>query len=320
MRVRSGVTLLEVLIAIFIMGIGLLALLTLFPVGATTMTQAMRDARCAEAGYNARSVCFAQTIMNDANVVPLYRTAGGAAGDPTILGGDWNGPSYPVFVDAIGLNYITLVGPTLAPHFPRRSSSLAPNGPAALRWYSLHDDYTFDNNGSARNATTGVERESKYTWAYVVKQPNVLSPSVVDIYAVVYQGRNLQVAGGETQYAVASVPGPKTIIVRYNGADKPNVKRGGWVLDTTFYDPSNPALRPLAQKYGPVPANFYRVVDVTDVTVNVGATVVPAVEIELQTNLVSPQGSIPPVQTIMVLDNVAEVFSIGTGWNAGQAQ
>jgi prepilin-type N-terminal cleavage/methylation domain-containing protein len=309
---RPGVTLLEVLIAIFIMGIGLLALLTLFPVGATTMTQAMRDARCAEAGYNARSVCFAQSIMHEPAINQFFMNGTGGA---TALTADWNGPSYPVFVDAIGVRYVGLTNTPLTANIPRTSSALAPDSASALRWYSLHDDYTFDNNGSARNAATGVERESKYTWAYVMKLPNIQTPSVVDIYAVVYQGRNLQVPGGETQYMVIPTAQPKTLVVAYNGTNKPNVKRGGWILDTTFYDPSKPATRPLAQKYGPVPANFYRVVDVTDINV---AGVGPAVEVELQTNLVSPQGSIPQVQTIMVLDNVAEVFSIGTGWNAGQ--
>lgn len=42
---RRGITLLEVLIAIFTMGIGLLALLTLFPLGAIQMAQAIKDDR-----------------------------------------------------------------------------------------------------------------------------------------------------------------------------------------------------------------------------------------------------------------------------------
>ena len=41
----SGVTLVEVLTAIFVMGIGLLALLTLFPLGALSMAQAIKDSR-----------------------------------------------------------------------------------------------------------------------------------------------------------------------------------------------------------------------------------------------------------------------------------
>ena len=44
---RAGVTLIEVLVAIFIMGIGLLALLTLFPLGALRMAKAIQDDRAA---------------------------------------------------------------------------------------------------------------------------------------------------------------------------------------------------------------------------------------------------------------------------------
>jgi hypothetical protein len=41
----SGISLAEVLVAIFVMGIGLLALLALFPLGALTMAEAIKDDR-----------------------------------------------------------------------------------------------------------------------------------------------------------------------------------------------------------------------------------------------------------------------------------
>ena len=44
---QAGVTLLEVLVAIFVMGIGLMSLLALFPVGALEMAQAIQDDRTA---------------------------------------------------------------------------------------------------------------------------------------------------------------------------------------------------------------------------------------------------------------------------------
>lgn len=52
---RSAVTLTEVLVAIFIMSIGLMALLTLFPLGAIQMGQAIKDDRCGNAAYNAHA-------------------------------------------------------------------------------------------------------------------------------------------------------------------------------------------------------------------------------------------------------------------------
>ena len=50
---QAGVTLLEVLVAIFVMGIGLLALLTLFPLGALEMAEAIKDDRTGSAASNA---------------------------------------------------------------------------------------------------------------------------------------------------------------------------------------------------------------------------------------------------------------------------
>lgn len=50
---RPGITLLEVLAAIFIVGIGLLALLTLFPLGALQMAQAIKDDRAGQAAASA---------------------------------------------------------------------------------------------------------------------------------------------------------------------------------------------------------------------------------------------------------------------------
>ncbi len=303
MKSRPGVTLIEVLMAIFIMGIGLLALLTLFPVGAVTMTAAMSDARCAEAGYNAKSVCFTQGLMFDPiNVTPLYRN--GIPGVSTPLPPEWNGPSYPVFSDPVGINYIVLSAPyntQLSANFPRANTLY---GGAALSWYSLQDDYQYDANGST-SLPTGVERESRYTYAYVFRLPNVREPAVVDVSVIVYQGRNLQVPNiGENAYSVVTVTGTRSFVIQYAGT-KPNIKKGGWVLDTTSFNLNDPNQLPLAQKYGPVPGTFYRVTDATDLVIN-GT---PCIEIETQMPLVNLN-----IGTIMVLDNVAEVFPVGTGW------
>ena len=55
---RTGLTLIEVLVSIFIMAIGLLALLTLFPLGALTMAQAIKDDRCAQSAYIAQALAI----------------------------------------------------------------------------------------------------------------------------------------------------------------------------------------------------------------------------------------------------------------------
>ena len=46
---RAGLSLVEVLVALFIMALGMIALLTLFPLGALQMGQALKDDRCSQA-------------------------------------------------------------------------------------------------------------------------------------------------------------------------------------------------------------------------------------------------------------------------------
>jgi prepilin-type N-terminal cleavage/methylation domain-containing protein len=72
-RSRSrGITLTEVLVAIFIMGIGLLALLSLFPLGALTMAQAIKDDRESQLQDVAVSLEFESGRIQ--NSVDLVRT------------------------------------------------------------------------------------------------------------------------------------------------------------------------------------------------------------------------------------------------------
>jgi prepilin-type N-terminal cleavage/methylation domain-containing protein len=66
MRHRTGVTLIEVLVSIFIMGVGLLAILTLFPLGAYSMAQAVKDQRCAEAAANADAIAVLRDLRTKA--------------------------------------------------------------------------------------------------------------------------------------------------------------------------------------------------------------------------------------------------------------
>src|SRR5262245_7442791 len=53
---EAGITLIEVLVGILITGVGLLALLTLFPLGAQEMAQAIKDDRTAAIAAHAQAV------------------------------------------------------------------------------------------------------------------------------------------------------------------------------------------------------------------------------------------------------------------------
>lgn len=65
---QAGTVLLEVLVAIFIMGIGLLSLLTLFPLGALELAQAINDDRAAAVAADA-------TVLSQAGEELFSRTA-----------------------------------------------------------------------------------------------------------------------------------------------------------------------------------------------------------------------------------------------------
>lgn len=116
---RTGTTLVEVLVAIFVMGIGLIALLTLFPIGMLRMARAIHDERCAQCALNAEAISIAQAIATDVDVVsdanfPPINTSASAdifknpakaslfTNQPLLLDADPYGASYPVLVDPIG--------------------------------------------------------------------------------------------------------------------------------------------------------------------------------------------------------------------------
>src|ERR1700694_424035 len=105
---RPGATLIEVLVAIFVMGIGLIALLTLFPLGALRMAQAIQDDRCATAVKNAIAVATIKNVRNDLLVrsppwFPKFDVFKDAIpGENRTLPADPHGPSYPVLVDPWG--------------------------------------------------------------------------------------------------------------------------------------------------------------------------------------------------------------------------
>ena len=82
---EAGVALLEVLAAIFVMGVGLLALLTLFPLGALEMAQAIKDDRTAAVADNAAALAVEgqDLIKRTASFV----TASLAAGSAVFAGG-----------------------------------------------------------------------------------------------------------------------------------------------------------------------------------------------------------------------------------------
>jgi prepilin-type N-terminal cleavage/methylation domain-containing protein len=329
---RPGVTLIEVLVAIFVMALGLMALLTLFPLGALSMAQAIKDERTADEAYNVAAVTRAywkvalesnpadpdnpidQAMLNPEPGVMPDRTGN-------------TGPSYPVYVDVFGAPptgaYAGNWGSWLAQQLygvPRRSLSgpylnVQPpynNTNITLSLFSLLDDLAFQNG----TATNPPSREGRYSAALFLRRGNCTESRFVDVTAIVYSGRALEFSPdlsptGETQYTTAQNPndpnpnpphgfvaGNNTVQVVYNGT-RPTLRRGDWVMDAWMYDQSGNPQSPFVNE--PPHGYFYRVVSVNDVIVN-GS---PGLELELQN---PAKASTPAGSPVLVLDNVVEVF------------
>ena len=91
---RTGITLLEVLAAIFVVGIGLLALLTLFPLGALEMAQAIKDDRAGKAAADAVALSEAgKELLSRTRDFVLVSALSGSADPKTVavLRADYDG-------------------------------------------------------------------------------------------------------------------------------------------------------------------------------------------------------------------------------------
>lgn len=312
---RPAVTLMEVLIAMFIMAIGMLALLALFPVGAVSMAQALKDDRCAYASYVSENVAIAMNIRNqDVNVnaaflAPAALPTSGALQSGLVYVDPYGALAAPFGVPlGAGGPFASLGIPRVSPFF------ITAGGASAFqltdRWFSLQDDMTFNQSGAPDISTTGgiIDRGRSYSYAFLLrrmpplglsKNPFPTSGYAVHLDAVVYKGRPVNPPTVETTLPVvlpSGAMGTNMIVVNATASTFPplTVKRGGWILDTSF----TPGI-------GLINGYFYRV---TNLTENNPLFPLPNTTIEVQQNLLAP------VTQITVMDYVAEVFDKGFGW------
>jgi prepilin-type N-terminal cleavage/methylation domain-containing protein len=295
MKHRPGVTLLEVLTAIFIMGIGLLALLTLFPLGALSMAQALQNDRAQAAAVTISENAIAMNLRQDTNVTGSFTNP-----PPNRA----NGPSWGVLVDPIGLqfgNALVTLGKTglplpVTPGIQRVSPSYASTTGTAVRWFSMPDDVAFLKHGAPDMSTGFINRGGRYTAACLLVRPDNSRPSVVDLYTIVYAGRNTAVpSDDEIAYAAVGAQGSNNLSIYYTpGQTKPALRKGTWLLDSTF-DANN----------GVVTGAFYRVVNSTDASPT-------QVDVELESPLKTPLN--PNSGVVVVLGNVIEVFERRSAW------
>ena len=328
---RPGFSLMEVVVALFVMALGVICLFTLFPLGAVQMGRALRDDRAQTTVLQADGVVrllWENQIAEVLNPTDQFYTSLSNPGGTLTAIPATAVPSYPVLFDPIGHQarggslVVATPGNWLAntvSGFPRRTSNsgnynLANNYLASFRACTLMDDLEFARDPAFNTGTTppgsaagGPEtgagavdtvlvRGGRYNWAAVVQRPNNNNPKVVDLKVLVFDRRapGIAPATAELRYNVTFTVGSTQVVIP-DTLDNLGLRTGGWLMDGTITDGAvpNPGIRN---------ANFYRIQTLTEV----GATTV----VELQTPIRPTTGTSYAAYNghLYVLSNLIEVF------------
>lgn len=301
---RPAITLLEVLAAIFIMGVGMLAILVLFPLGALNMARALRDDRAGHIAHNAGSLAIAKDLHTDPAVVAAMTTA-----QAPYLPPDPSGPSYPAFVDPYfalgGLNLVCNY--TTAPQSPvrRLGAPYALTEQLRQRYFTLNDDLTFHPDGRPKDSGN-LERQGYYSWTYMFRRNVTSVARTTEMHVIVYSGRTNLVPQQEPYFDVDLTVPPQTgntsIILNRTNGGLPALRRGYWLFDISYNNV--PAIPPAVPQFGRVNGHFYRVIEATQINTD-------QVQVEIEPPLKSD--AVYQIRRVVSLENAIEVFDRGTG-------
>jgi hypothetical protein len=166
-------------------------------------------------------------------------------------------------------------------------------------WFTHLDDFEFQPNGLAVNSTFGgggsgvVNNAASYTWSYLIQRQVANDPSTAQLIVVVYKGRTIQVAAGETPYQVVRGGTYNSTTVAISNSPPPAIRVGSWILDST-----------INQMTGNPNGYFYRVVNIViDPQTN---QAILELQSPLKADCSANSGGI-----IVNMENVAEVFNRG---------
>jgi prepilin-type N-terminal cleavage/methylation domain-containing protein len=336
---RRGLSLTEVLVALFIMAIGLIAILTMFPLGALQMGQALKDDRTAQSAANADGYMrwyWKQYVLQNATDTDLVNALNNpdsqvTGGNPQVLPRNDiavpvtdSAPSYPVVVDPMGIyrpwgtagtnvQQRNWVGQGNLTRLARRNLAVVYAQPPALqasfalRTCSLLDGLGYDTNGAAVNSSNQVERDMRYNWLWVLQRPSNKDQRTVGMTVVLFEKRaHLYIPrtrNPETAY------NPLIATIGETHLQFPGTipaQKGGWIVDVTHTRVNNTGGAAAGTVPGVRNCNFYRVVS----AVQNGNVTDVELQVPLKSDSVSgtPPTLFPQQRTFLVMDGVVEVF------------
>lgn len=288
MRRRSGITLVEVLVAIFIMGVGLLAVLVLFPLGALNMARAIRADRAMHCGSQAEAIANLWDLRHDAAVTAALDASPLTRSDV---------PATAVFIDPFGAPTLQYIGQSVSAGFGspglRRISPSGLSAPVGERWFTLPDDLVFNPDGTpAGTPGVSVQRTGAYSWTYIARRPQYGNRSVVELSVVVYKGRQTLAPDPEPLFnGNLGAVGTNALDITVTAGAEPELRAQGYILDVS----------PVAVPGGTVPAaRTYRVTEIQKTGTRWNLRVEPPL--------------LNNVTSVVALENVIAVFDKGIGW------
>ena len=219
----------EVLVALFLMAIGVIGVLTMFPVGAVQMGLALKDQRCAEAATQADAYMrwyWKHEIVEKQGGGEALWTALGGALPPT------DQPSPPVFVDPMGMAARAWGPSTIAgTGIQRKNLNQITSDPQALRACTLLDGFTYDSTGMPSGST--LERENRYNWLWVIQRPVNKQKYNANMTIVVFDKRAHMYIPPNAEHAITgSIFSTGSTAVSLGSAYGP-IQKGQWLMDAS---------------------------------------------------------------------------------------
>lgn len=240
---RKGMTLMEVLVSMFIMAIGMLGVLAIFPAAADMMGRAIANAQIAEGLVNARAMHDGVDWMSDNYVGKL------TVPPTSPLPPGWTAPGNndsPIFLfldqaaGVAGLPSLANVANAKIPTIVGQATEADING----RFFTLNSDVVLNKQGLGNvdddGLTVAVDREGKFTLAHFFMKPLPMSaPGKIRRHILIFKGRS-QSPTDYTSFNVApgQISSPTTF--RVTGNSSVQLKPRQWLmgLDTPGGNPN----------------------------------------------------------------------------------
>lgn len=309
-KTRRGMSLTEVLVALFVMALGMISILTLFPLGASKMAIALRNNRTSQTATQADGMMRLwwqrEVVERPGNEDPMFyvmdnpnETRNGLNATPyavppgaglTPIPTDSTQPSYPVMIDPIGFQARTGSDRfwVASNNFPRRTaralyggSPTSPNLILAFGACSLLDDITFGENGlpdttSATAAPNTITREGRYNWSAVVQRQNNNLRTTANLTILVFDRRPIGTAPANSETVIVAPTfnvGSQQLSIAVAVGAEPPIRAGSWIMDGT-------------RAGGIHNANFYRIKSIAEDSPTPGVWT-----LDLETPIKRPTGS-----------------------------